>query len=119
MLFNRELVMNTSSTVPGRLRLSAYLGSRRLGTCVVLTPGSRAFTCRLHLSHSISLDSRISVIASLRAGRLLLTSALSARRIPVMRMVPVGKGAHSASTAGGIFWCSPSTLHEVLEGGSE
>jgi hypothetical protein len=111
--------MDTSSTVPGRIRLSAYLGSYRFGTCVELTPGSRTFTCRLQLPRSVSTDARISVVASLRVDRLLFTSALSARRIPVMRMVPVGKGAHSASAAGGVFWCSPSTLHEVLQGGAE
>jgi hypothetical protein len=115
MLFGRELVMSTSSTVAGRLRLSAYLGTHRLGTCVVPTPGSRAFTCRLRLARSVSLRSRIAVVASLRLGQLVLATRLRAQQIPQMRMRPVGfRAAGAASRTVPVYWCSPSTLAPVL-----
>jgi hypothetical protein len=113
MLFGRKLLMSTITTVAGRIRLSAYLGHKRLGTCVASTPAERSFTCDVTLSSKISLRARISVLASLRVNTLIFRSSLAAERIPQMKMKPAGLGAHAAS-AGGQFWCSPSTLLPTL-----
>jgi hypothetical protein len=113
MLFGRKLVMSTLATVGGRVRLSAYLGRKLLGTCVASTPAERAFTCRLTLSSKISLRARIRILASLRVNSLIFRSSLAAERIPQMQMKPAGLGAH-ASSAAGHFWCSPSTLVPTL-----
>jgi hypothetical protein len=113
MLIGRHLIMTTLSSVAGRIRLSAYLRSQRIGTCVAQTPAGRSFTCRLTLPRRVSPHARISVVASLRAGSVLVSSRLAAARIPQMTMVPTGFGARAASTAG-TFWCSPSTLVPTL-----
>jgi hypothetical protein len=117
MLFGRKLVMTTIATVGGRVRLSAYIHGHRIGTCVAATPAERAFTCRLTLDSKISLRARISVLASLRVGSLIFRSSLAAERIPQMKMKPAGLGAH-ASSVGGQFWCSPSTLLPTLSSGA-
>jgi len=85
ILVGRQLVMTTRATVAGRVRLSAYLHGHRLGTCVAETPAGRSFTCRLHLHASVALSSRIRIVASLRAGRTVVQSVLTAGRIPQMR----------------------------------
>ncbi len=113
MLFGRMLVMTTVPSAPGRVRLTAYLGRRDLGTCVTESPAGRTFTCRIRLSRTISPSARISVRATLRSGDLLLHAVLPAQRIPEMKMRPMGPTAGTAS-AHGIFWCSPSTLAGVL-----
>jgi lysyl oxidase/Big-like domain-containing protein len=109
MLIGRKLVISTRATVGGRVRLSAYLNGRRLGTCAALTPAGRPFTCDLTLGSKVSLRARISVLASLRLNSLILKSWLRAARIPQMKMKPAGRSAHASSLAGR-FWCSPSTL---------
>jgi hypothetical protein len=116
VLIGRKLVMSTIASVAGRVRLSAYLHKRRLGTCAAETPANRVFTCRLTLGRGISLRARISVLASLRVGSLLVKSALAAERIPQMRMRPARARGHAASAAGEPeFWCSPQpTLAEGL-----
>jgi hypothetical protein len=116
MLVGRMLVMSTVPSAAGRVRLTAYIGRRELGTCVAQTPAGRAFTCRIRLARRISLRAHISVRASLRVGELLLQAVLPAQRIPKMKMRPVGPIARTAS-ASGVFWCSPSTLTGVLVGG--
>jgi hypothetical protein len=118
MLVGRKLVMSTIATVAGQVRLSAYLGKRLLGTCASVTPADRSFSCRLTLGKSISLRSRIRIVASLRDGSGLLSSQLGPQRIPFMRMVPLGANAHAAF-AHGVFWCSPSQLGLTFEGGAE
>jgi hypothetical protein len=108
-LLGRRLILSTLSNVAGRLRLSAYLGRRRLGTCVSVTPSGRSFTCRISLVPDVPLNARIKVIASLRAGRLLLQSVRSASPVPQLKM---GKHALRASMASAAwqFWCEPSAL---------
>jgi hypothetical protein len=120
MFVGHKLILTTRPTVAGRIRLSAYLGKRRLGTCVTETPAGRSFTCRLTLSSKISLHARISVLASMRVGNLIVKDLLKAEQLPQMKMKPAGASARTAfSSAPGTFWCSPSTLVETLEGGSE
>ena len=53
-LIGRELIMTTQVTEAGRVRLSAYLGRRKLGSCVARTPADRTFTCRLKLGKRVS-----------------------------------------------------------------
>jgi hypothetical protein len=115
MLIGRKLTMSTRATVAGRVRLSAYLGRRRLGTCAAPTPANRTFTCRLTLGPRVSPRAPIRVLASLREHGLIFTSSLSAKRIPEMKMMPAGLGAQAASLAGS--WCSPSTLVPTLSSG--
>jgi hypothetical protein len=85
-LIGRELIMTTRVTEAGRVRLSAYLGRRELGTCVVRTIANRTFTCRLKLGKGVSLDARISVLASLRAGGVLERQLRPAARVQEMKM---------------------------------
>ncbi len=105
-LIGRTLTMTTLPTVAGRVRLSAYLGHRRLGTCVTQTPADRSFTCRLKLARSIPARARIGVLASLRIGRKVLRSWRAPAPIVEMRMTALG-GVHSALAAAA-FWCTPS-----------
>jgi len=112
MLMGRRLIMTTSATVGGRVRLSAFLHGHRLGTCVAETPAGRPFTCRLNLRPGVALSSRIRIVASLRAGHALVESVLAAGRIPRMKMTPARAGARAASA--GMFWCSPATLQPSL-----
>jgi hypothetical protein len=118
MWFGRYLVMTTTPTVAGKVRLTAYRGKHVLGTCTALTPAGRVFTCRLKPGASASRRTRISVLASLRAGGKVYDSLLPAQRVPEMKMKPAGAGAHAA-TAGHVYWCSPSTLVPTLAGGEE
>jgi Lysyl oxidase/Bacterial Ig domain len=100
-LVGRTLVMTDRAGAPGRIRLSAYLGKHRLGTCATLTPAGRSFTCRVSLPKQISLRARIRVVASLRDGAALVSSVRAAAPVAPMRMA-----AHASS-----FWCSPGSLH--------
>jgi hypothetical protein len=103
--------MTTKVDRPGRVRLSAYLGRHRLGTCAVVTPAGRSFTCRLTLEKDVRPSARISVIASLRIGGTLFDSLRPAAPVPQMKMkASSGRGAHAAGLASAQFWCSPSTL---------
>ena len=115
MLLGRVLVMSTEPSAAGLVRLSAYLQGRALGGCSSEIPARRTFTCRITLRRGISLRAPIGLRASLRSGGLLVSAQRPARRVPEMRMRPVGAGARTASAAG-ILWCSPSTLTGVLVG---
>jgi hypothetical protein len=85
-LIGHTLIMATRASEAGRVRLSAYLGKRRLGTCVTETPANRTFTCRLTLGGRVPLDARISVLASLRVGRQILRQLRPAARVQEMKM---------------------------------
>ena len=85
-LIGRELIMTTKVNEAGRVRLSAYLGRRELGTCVARTPADRTFTCRLALGRGVSLDARIGVLATLRVGGVLLQQSRPAARVQEMKM---------------------------------
>lgn len=115
VLIGRKLIMTTRASVAGRIRLSAYLGHRLLGTCVAETPAGRSFTCRLTLGKRVSLHARISVLASLRTGGGTLRSLRPPAPVPEMKMT----GTHarsqpglarksSASASFWQLWCSPS-----------
>lgn len=112
-LIGRRLIMSTLATASGRVRLSAYLGRRRLGTCVTVTPADRSFTCRLTLAPKISLTARISVLASLRSEGLLLRHWRPAAPVKQLAMAGHTLRAQVAS-ASWQFWCEPSMLPRAL-----
>jgi hypothetical protein len=104
-----KLVMTTRFAAAGQAGLSAYVGARRIGACVVLTPAQRDFTCRLSLA-GVSPGASISVWAVLRAGRRILQSSRGAAPIPRMSMPALAGvswlGSASASAVPQ-FLCSP------------
>jgi hypothetical protein len=110
MLVGRELIMSTYVAKAGHIRLSAYLGRRRLGTCTSRTPAKRTFTCQVMLGSKVSLDAQISVWASLRIGRRILQSLRPAAQIAQMKMASASALVHSVGGSSGRFWCSPSLL---------
>jgi Lysyl oxidase/Bacterial Ig domain len=114
ILIGRRLIMTTRVGEAGRLRLSAYLGRRLLGTCVTKTPANRSFTCRLTLGKRFRLNAPISVLASLRIGSTVLRSLRPAARVPEMKMT--GPSRHLTKRVLGDkpsswqFLCSPSMM---------
>jgi Bacterial Ig domain/Lysyl oxidase len=104
-----KLVMTTRFAAAGQAGLSAYVGTRRIGACVVLTPAERNFTCRLSLA-GVSPGASISVWAVLRAGGRILQSSRAAAPIPRMSM-PALAGVswlvNANASALPRFLCSP------------
>jgi hypothetical protein len=113
LLLGRRLIMTTLANVAGRIRLSAYLGHRRLGTCAVLTPGGRSFTCRLTLPSNVRLNAHISVLASLRVGTTIIQVLRPAAPVPLMKMKGTTAHGQAASVAAAQFWCSPSMVESL------
>ncbi len=112
-LIGRKLIMTTKASKAGRIRLGAYLGHRLLGTCAAKTLANRSFTCRLTLGKRIRLNSRITVVASLRVGSEVFRSTRAAAPVPEMKMA--GGRKHATHIVGRKasawqFWCSPSML---------
>jgi hypothetical protein len=67
----RRLIMSVTSAQAGLVRLNAYAGKRRIGSCVARTPAGRRFTCRLRMPRSMRPTRPVRVVASLRIeGRL-------------------------------------------------
>ena len=105
-LFGRTLVMTALPLGPGAIRLSAFLGARRLGSCVTMTPADRSFTCRIPLDRDISAHARIRVQATLHDGSATASSVRAAAPVEPMRM-----GADAAvSSLATNFWCSPAAI---------
>jgi hypothetical protein len=103
--------MTTKVGRAGKVRLTAYLGRHRLGTCAAQTPGGRSFTCRLTLEKSVRLSARIGILASLRAGGTVVNSLRPAAPVPRMNMKgSSGLGAHAAGASSRQFWCGPSLV---------
>jgi hypothetical protein len=105
VLLGRTLVMTARPTGPGAIRLSAFVGGRRVGSCVTLTPADRSFTCRVRLGSGISSRARIRVQATLRDGSALARSVRAAAPVEQMQMA---HGAQAGLAAA--FWCSPAAL---------
>jgi hypothetical protein len=108
MVIEHDLIMTTRATAAGRVRLSAYLGRRRLGTCATKTPAGRSFTCRLKLPVHVALNGRISMLVSMRIG----TRILNLRRpapVPEMKMqVPSERLAYGPKSSPWQFVCGHS-----------
>ena len=111
MLDGRTLIMTTRLGKAGRARLSAYIGRRRVGTCVVETQAGRSFTCRVKLGARVSLKTPISVWASLRIGKQILQALRAAAPVPRMKMPGMSPLPSSAVAAlAAKYICSPSML---------
>jgi hypothetical protein len=104
-----KLVMTTRFGAAGQAALSAFVGTRRLGACVVQTPANRNFTCRLSLA-GVSPAAAISVRAALRAGGRILQSSRAASPVAPMSM-PALTGVSWLTNAGASsfarFVCTP------------
>lgn len=77
----RQLVMTVTPSKSGRLRVTAYVGRRKLGACVARVRSRRTFTCRVKLGARVSARARIRIVAGLRVGRSL--SRVERRAAPV------------------------------------
>jgi hypothetical protein len=106
VLIDGKLIMTTMLQAAGRARLSAYLGRRRLGSCVVKTPANRSFTCRLKLAPALR-HAPISRWASLRIGARIISRATAADTVAPMAM-PL-----KAATALGLNTSVPSSARFV------
>jgi hypothetical protein len=104
MAVGRELVVSTVTALPGRVRVTAFVGSRRLGSCSALTPAGRSFTCRL-AAHGIPDGAPIRIVASLRAGTRVYSSARPAAAVAPMSMLAAPAGAGRWQ-----FICSPAAI---------
>jgi hypothetical protein len=109
VLIDGKLVMTTMLQAAGRARLSAYLGRRRLGSCVVKMPANRSFTCRLELARALR-HAPISTWASLRIGARVISRATAAHAVAPMAM-PVKAGTalrlNTSLPSSLQFVCSP------------
>jgi hypothetical protein len=116
MLSGRELVLSTVPSVGGRVRLSAFVGRRRIASCAAASPAGRRFVCRALLALRNPARARIAVVATLRTPTRLVSSSLPAATLPTMMMTPAGMLRSSARTAAYAqgFWCAPSTLLATL-----
>jgi hypothetical protein len=113
MLIGRKLIITTRVSKAGRIRLSAYLGHRLLGTCAAKTLADRSFTCRLTLGKHISLNAHIAIVATLRVGGKVLSNTRPAERVPEMKMAgpsrrPTTKRVLAGKASSWRFWCEPS-----------
>jgi Lysyl oxidase/Bacterial Ig domain len=86
VLVGRTVVLTTGVSAAGRVRLSAYAGKRRLGSCAVQTPADRSFTCEIKLGRRMSLHASLRVVASLRAGDRIVHSLRPTSSVSKMKM---------------------------------
>jgi hypothetical protein len=78
----RRLILTVVAARAGTVRLTAYAGRRRVGTCVTRTPANRPFTCRVRLPRGVKATAKIRVVASLRVkGRLVAVTTRNAARV--------------------------------------
>jgi hypothetical protein len=110
MMIGDKLIMTTYVSKAGHVRLSAYLGSRKLGSCATTTPAKRTFTCRVALGPRVSPHARISVWASLRVGRRILQSRRPAAEVAQMKMAHSSALGEDEEGISGASWCSPSSV---------
>ncbi|MCW3068869.1 MAG: lysyl oxidase-like protein [Solirubrobacterales bacterium] len=110
IIVDGKLIMTTRLGAAGQARMSAYVGGRRLGGCVVQTPANRAFTCRLSFA-GVSPYASLSVVAGLRMGGKVVQSARPTAPVQPMSM-PGTAGVSwvpTAAAAGATqFICSPA-----------
>ncbi len=108
MRLGDELVMTTISRQAGQVALSAYVGNRRLGGCVLTTPANRSLTCRVQL-RGVSVRAPIGVRASLRVRGTVISSIRASRVIPSMDMTrPTALLRGGFGSSAWQFICSPS-----------
>ena len=113
MLFGRTLVMSTTPSEAGTLKLTAWRDKYALGYCEGEAAANLPFTCRVKLRTGAGPRSRIGVVASLRRGKAFFVKRLAPEHIPVMKMVSAHSSLAAAASAG-VYWCSPTTLVATL-----
>jgi hypothetical protein len=82
MLIGRKLYMTAIAKEAGRLRLTAVLRGRHIGSCVTRVRSHQSFTCVTTLPRGVSTHTPISVWATLRAGSHLIQTVRRAALVP-------------------------------------
>ena len=111
-VIGEQLVMTTATGEAGRVRLSAYLGRERLGSCATQTPAQHV-TCRLNL-RGAPRRAAVSVWASLRVGGHVITRAQPAIELGQLTMamnmpaLPATSWLGNTSASEWALICAPS-----------
>ena len=82
MLIGRKLYMTATAKQAGRLRLTAVLRNRRIGSCVTHVRSRQSFTCATTLPNGVSTRAPIKVWATLQLGRHLVQTLRRGTRVP-------------------------------------
>ena len=82
MLIGRKLYMTATVREAGRLRLTARLHGRRIGSCTARVKGHQSFTCATTLPKGVSVHASIGVWATLRIGGHLYQTVRHAAKLP-------------------------------------
>ncbi len=82
MLIGRKLYLTATAEQAGRLRLTAILRRRKLGSCVSEVKRRQAFTCTTRLPRGVSANARIGVWATLRVGYRLIQTVRRPAPVP-------------------------------------
>jgi hypothetical protein len=82
MLIGRKLYMTATTEQDGRLRLTAVVHGRRLGSCVAKVRRRQALTCTTTLPKDVSTKAPIGVWATLRVGNRLVQTVRGPARVP-------------------------------------
>jgi hypothetical protein len=107
-----KLVMTTAAGEAGWVRLSAYLGRTRLGSCATQTTAQHV-TCQLKLPR-VPPGAAVRLSASLRVGRHVITSAQPAIELGQLTMamnarsLPATRWLRTASISPWVLICGPS-----------
>lgn len=81
MLIGRKLYMTATAKQAGRLRLTAVVGHRRIGSCVTHVKSHQSFTCATTLPRGVSTRAPIKVWATLQLGRRLVQTLRRGARV--------------------------------------
>lgn len=83
---HRQLVMTATPARSGLVRITAYAGGLKIGSCSARASARMQFTCRLWIQSPLKVTAKIRVVASLRVkGRVV---AFKKRRAAVVRPSP-------------------------------
>jgi hypothetical protein len=82
MLIGRKLYMTATAERAGRLRLTAIVHGRRVGSCSSQVRRRQALTCTTTLPKSVSTKAPIAVWATLRVGNRLIQTVRHPARVP-------------------------------------
>ncbi len=82
MLIGRKLYMTATVREAGRLRLTALLRGRRIGSCMGRVKSHQSFTCATTLPKDVSVHASIGVWATLRIGDHLFQTVRHAAKVP-------------------------------------
>ncbi|MGA9285196.1 MAG: lysyl oxidase family protein [Solirubrobacteraceae bacterium] len=82
MLIGHKLYMTATAEQAGRLRLTAIVRGRRVGSCLAQVRRRQALTCTTVLPRWVSTKARIGVWATLRVGDRLIQTVRHPARVP-------------------------------------